>query len=210
MRDTRGRPCKLRLAAFSVHGFSAKLPQTPPLFTSPKWPLPTQRRSSLQTSKSPPSKKSVARGDAFLCLEAAHALACLGAARFFSKGRWPKLLPVVGFLFPSQLAKFIQHATKRKWLHTKEQRKVVSVVDVNRSHPDYKSYCPVPEAQKAARLEKAKTDAAAASGGQTASEKNASSATECAEEEAPAASPKQTKNAAGKTGRPRTLLSAAC
>lgn len=61
----------------------------------------------------------------------------------------------------AQLGKFIQGATKQKLLQTKEQRGVVSVVKINRSHPDYCKHTPVPENRKKKFVEKAAVPVAA-------------------------------------------------
>ncbi|CDJ67460.1 hypothetical protein, conserved [Eimeria necatrix] len=62
-----------------------------------------------------------------------------------------------------ELGKFIQGATKKKLIQTKEQRGIVSVVKINRSHPDYCKHTPVPESQKKKLVERAGASAAATS-----------------------------------------------
>ncbi|PFH32338.1 translation initiation factor sui1 protein [Besnoitia besnoiti] len=47
-----------------------------------------------------------------------------------------------------KLTKFVQSLSKKKLLQTKEVRGVVSMVKVNRKHPDYLAYTPIPEKTK--------------------------------------------------------------
>ncbi|CDJ48998.1 Gm12258, related, related [Eimeria brunetti] len=75
-------------------------------------------------------------------------------------------------------------ATKQKLLQTKEQRGVVTVSKINRSHPEYCKYVPVPENRKKKYAEKAAASAAAASaaaaGAAAAAEDTAARGTETA------------------------------
>lgn len=93
-----------------------------------------------------------------------------------------------------QLAKFIQGATKQKLLQTKEQRGVVSVVKINRSHPEYCKHTPVPENRKKKYIEKATVPA-------TASVAGAAGTAVAAEEETPRGTQTAVGTAASSSGR---------
>ncbi|CDJ57420.1 hypothetical protein EMWEY_00008380 [Eimeria maxima] len=92
-----------------------------------------------------------------------------------------------------QLAKFIQGATKQKLLQTKEQRGVVSVVKINRSHPEYCKHTPVPENRKKKYIEKATVPA-------TASVAGAAGTAVAAEEETPRGTQTAVGTAASSSG----------
>lgn len=80
-----------------------------------------------------------------------------GPGVFFSRlsrGDSPFIAPDIRRSSAKKLGKFVQAASKKKLFQTKEQRGVVSVVKVNRSHPDILKYKPLPENQKKKAAEK--------------------------------------------------------
>ncbi|KAL8443192.1 hypothetical protein Emed_006931 [Eimeria media] len=79
-----------------------------------------------------------------------------------ARGDTPFIAPDIRRSSAKKLGKFAQTASKKKLLQTKEQRGVVSVVKINRSHPDYVKHAPVPDSQKKKLIEKAAAAAAGA------------------------------------------------
>ncbi|OEH76435.1 translation initiation factor sui1 protein [Cyclospora cayetanensis] len=80
-----------------------------------------------------------------------------------AKGDAPFVVPDIRRSSAKKLAKFIQGASKKKLLQTKEQRGVVSVVKVNRSHPEFIKHTPVPETQKRKLIERVAAASSASS-----------------------------------------------
>ncbi|KFG30608.1 translation initiation factor sui1 protein, partial [Toxoplasma gondii GAB2-2007-GAL-DOM2] len=62
-----------------------------------------------------------------------------------------------------KLVKFVQFLSKTKLLQTKETRGAVAMVKVNRSHPQFLEYKPLPEKTKKKILERVAAEEAAAS-----------------------------------------------
>ncbi|KAL8271701.1 hypothetical protein Esti_004377 [Eimeria stiedai] len=79
-----------------------------------------------------------------------------------ARGDWAFIAPDIRRSSAKKLGKFAQTASKKKLLQTKEQRGVVSVVKINRSHPDYVKHAPVSESEKRKLIEKAAAAAAGA------------------------------------------------
>ncbi|KAL8452520.1 hypothetical protein Emag_002309 [Eimeria magna] len=79
-----------------------------------------------------------------------------------ARGDAPFIAPDIRRSSAKKLGKFAQTASKKKLLQTKEQRGVVSVVKINRSHPDYVKHAPVPDSQKRKLIERAAAAAAGA------------------------------------------------
>ncbi|KAL8431839.1 hypothetical protein ACSSS7_005014 [Eimeria intestinalis] len=79
-----------------------------------------------------------------------------------ARGDAPFIAPDIRRSSAKKLGKFAQTASKKKLLQTKEQRGLVSVVKINRSHPEYVKHVTVPESQKRKLIEKAAAAAGAA------------------------------------------------